>query len=45
MYIMYMYIIVRVNFKFVLKKLGKKNNKFDILQVFLKEYFIKIFVD
>lgn len=45
MHIMYMYIIARVNFKFVQKKLGKKNNKLDTLQASLKEHSIKISVD
>lgn len=40
-----MYIIARVNFKFVQKKLGKKNNKLDTLQASLKEHSIKISVD
>lgn len=33
------------HFKFVQKKLGKKNNKLDTLQASLKEHSIKISVD
>lgn len=40
-----MYIIARVNFKFVQKKLVKKNNKLDTLKASLKEHSIKISVD